>query len=45
MNPLMGTALVAPITLYGLWIIRKRQYQYMTDDLPEDGPTKRSDSV
>lgn len=38
MNPLMGTALVAPITLYGLWIIRKRQYQFMTDDLPEDAP-------
>lgn len=44
MNPFVGTALVAPITLYGLWIIRKRQYQYVTDELPENGPAKRTDS-
>lgn len=42
MNPLMGIALVAPITLYGLWIIRKREYHHLTDDLPEDGQPRRS---
>lgn len=43
MNPLMGAALVAPIALYGLWLIRKRQYQYMTDDPSDDaGPLPAS---
>lgn len=40
-NPMMGAVLVAPIALYGLWIIRKREHQHMTDDLTEEGPNRR----
>jgi membrane protease YdiL (CAAX protease family) len=43
-NPIMGAVLVAPIALYGLWIIRKRQHQHMTDNLTEEGPNRRPKS-
>lgn len=33
MSPLIGIALVVPITLYGLWLIRKRNLQFVTDEL------------
>lgn len=45
MNPLMGIALVGPLALYGLWIIRKREFHHLTDDLPEDSQPRRSASV
>lgn len=32
-NPLLGLALVAPIALYGLWILRKPEHRTLTDDL------------
>jgi membrane protease YdiL (CAAX protease family) len=32
-NPLVGFALVAPIALYGLWILRKPEHRTLTDDL------------
>ena len=34
-SPLIGLAVVAPIALYGLWLIRKRQFHSVTDDVPD----------
>ena len=32
---LIGAALVAPIALYGLWLIRNRKFHFVTDEIPE----------
>lgn len=37
-NPLFGVALVAPIALYGLWLLRKPEYQTLSDDRPTGLP-------
>lgn len=31
---LYGAALVAPIALYGLWLLRKPEFRVLTDGLP-----------
>lgn len=43
-NPLMGAVLVAPIALYGLWLIWKPRHRYLTDD-PGDADVVRRVSI
>jgi uncharacterized protein len=38
-NPLFGVALVAPIALYGLWLLRKPEYRHMSDEPAALAPT------
>jgi membrane protease YdiL (CAAX protease family) len=37
-NPLLGAALVAPLALYGLWLLRKPEHRVMTDDFDPGWP-------
>jgi membrane protease YdiL (CAAX protease family) len=40
-NPIMGAVLVAPIALYGLWLLRRPEYRD-TDDVIDNALTPRS---